>query len=307
MAVVVFGSINMDLVVQASRLPAPGETVGGHGFFTAPGGKGANQAVACARLGAPTRMVGKVGDDVFAATLRDGLQREGIDISAVTAHAGPSGVALIQVDDHAENTIVVVPGANGAVGATDLALLDQALDGASVALLQLEVPLEAVIAAAERARARGVTVVLDPAPARELPAELYRLSDIITPNESEAAALLGFPVTEESITQATTEFHRRGVAQVIIKLGGRGAVWSNGSTAQQIAPFAVQAMDTVAAGDAFNGGLAAALDQGLPPAEAVQWAMAAGACAVTKAGAQPSLPTRAELDAMLLKERSQQP
>src|SRR5258706_13472761 len=169
MSIVIFGSINMDLVVRTPRLPAPGETLIGHTFFTAPGGKGANQAVACARLGSHARMIGRVGDDVFGATLRDSLRNYGVDVIGIGVSAGPSGVAVIAVDDAAENTIVIVAGANGMLGAYDLALLEGALADAKVLLLQLEVPIAAVVGAAQAARQRGVTVMLDPAPARALP------------------------------------------------------------------------------------------------------------------------------------------
>ncbi|HNP85625.1 MAG TPA: ribokinase [Kouleothrix sp.] len=301
MAVVVFGSINMDLVVRAPRLPVPGETLIGHEFFTAPGGKGANQAVACARLGATTRMIGRVGGDVFGSTLRNGLETDGIGTSGVIiAQETSSGVALIEVNDAAENTIVVVPGANGLVGDEDVARLDAALEGASALLLQLEVPLATVVQAAQRARARGVTVLLDPAPAQPLPAELYALADIMTPNETEAAILVGFPLdSPDALKRATEILLARGVGTALIKLGGRGAYWQNREAAEYSPPFRVQAIDTVAAGDAFNGGLATALDAGMPFAEAVRWGMAAGALATTKAGAQPALPTRAELISLL--------
>jgi ribokinase len=300
MAVVVFGSINMDLVARTPRLPAPGETITGHTFFTVPGGKGANQAVAAARLGVPTRMVGRVGQDVFAPTLLASLADAGVDTAGVVETAGPSGVAAIAVDDRAENTIVVVPGANGEVGEADLGRLESALDGARALLLQLEIPLAAVVAAARAARRRGVTVILDPAPARELPADLYALADIITPNETEAELLLGFPVRDEqAAARATHELLERGVGRVVIKMGGRGA-YAADATGGALAPaFAVTPVDTVAAGDAFNGGLAAALSEGLPFAEALRWGLAAGAISVTRAGAQSSMPSRAELLARL--------
>lgn len=301
MAIVVFGSINMDLVVRTPRLPAPGETLTGHAFFTAPGGKGANQAVACARLGAPTRMIGRVGDDVFGAALLAGLHADGIDTSGVIAQAGiSSGTAAIAVNDAAENTIIIVPGANGQVGADDLARLEPALAGARALLLQLEVPLAAVMAAAQLARARGVAVILDPAPAQPLPAELYATCDIITPNEVEAGMLVGFPIDSiEAAARAAAELLARGARTAIIKMGARGAYWHDGSSGGFVPVFKVAAIDTVAAGDAFNGGLAAALDAGLPFAEAVRWGMAAGAISTTRVGAQPSLPTRAEVLALL--------
>lgn len=301
MAIVVFGSINMDLVVRSPRLPLPGETLTGHSFFTAPGGKGANQAVACARLGAPTRMIGRVGDDVFGSTLRDGLRADGVEIERVFVQpAISSGTAVITVNDAAENTIIIVPGANGQVGADDLARLAEVLAGASALLLQLEVPLEAVVAAAQAARARGVPVILDPAPAQELPAELYAATDIITPNEIEAAMLVGFAIDgEASAARAAEQLLARGVRKAVIKLGARGAFWHDGAASGFIPAFKVQAIDTVAAGDAFNGGLAAALDAGLPLAEALRWGMATGALSTTKAGAQPSLPRRHEVLALL--------
>lgn len=300
MSVVVFGSINMDLVVRAPRLPAPGETLTGHTFFTAPGGKGANQAVASGRLGAPTRMVGRVGQDVFAAALRQSLADAGVDTAAVVEAPGPSGVAAIAVDDAAENTIVVVPGANGLVGAEDVARLDAALGGASVLLLQLEVSLDAVVAAARAARRYGATVVLDPAPARVLPPELYHLVDIITPNETEAAILLGLPPgVELDYERAAAELLARGVSRAVIKLGGRGAYAADASGGALHPAFPVTPVDTVAAGDAFNGALAAALSEGRPFAEALRWGLAAGAIAVTRPGAQAAMPSRAELLSLL--------
>ncbi len=296
MSIVVFGSINMDLVVRTPRLPAPGETLTGHTFFTAPGGKGANQAVACARLGAPTRMVGRVGDDLFGEQLRASLRTAGVQDDGVLTAPGPSGVALIAVDDAAENTIVIVPGANGAVGGDDISRLEQALDGARVLLLQLEVPMAMVVAAARAARARGVTVMLDPAPALPLPDELWALTDILTPNESEAAALTGIPVRDEqSAAAAARALLARGVRTVIIKLGARGALVADTDNTRMWPAFTVTPVDTVAAGDAFNGGLATALSEGRSFEEAIRWGLAAGALSVTKPGAQPSMPDRREL------------
>jgi ribokinase len=301
MSIVVFGSINMDLVVQTSRLPQPGETLAGAGFFTAPGGKGANQAVACARLGASTHMVGRLGNDGFGTELRAALLADGVNVTGVaTDDEQPTGVALITVEASGENTIVIVAGANGAVGEAELAQLDGALSGASALLLQLEVPIAAVLAAAQRARQRGVPVILDPAPARPLPPELYQLTDVITPNESEAAALVGFPISNQAdASRAAAVLRERGAGCAIIKMGAQGLVWANGNGAGVVPAFPVQAVDTVAAGDACNAGFAAALDAGLPFAEALRWGAAAGALAVTKAGAQPALPTKAEVVRML--------
>lgn len=290
----------MDLVVRTPRLPAPGETLTGHTFFTAPGGKGANQAVACARLGAPTRMIGRVGDDLFGDQLRMSLRSAGVQDDGVLTTLGPSGVALIAVDDTAENTIVIVPGANGAVSSEDIPRLERALDGARVLLLQLETPLAPVVAAARAARARGVTVLLDPAPALPLPDELYGLADILTPNESEAAALTGIPVhDEQSAAAAARALLERGARTVIIKLGARGALVADATGARLWQAFTVTPVDTVAAGDAFNGGLAVALSEGRPFEEAIRWGLAAGALSVTKPGAQPSMPERKELLAWL--------
>ncbi len=298
MAVVVFGSINMDLVVRTPRLPTAGETLSGGQFFTAPGGKGANQAVAAARLGAPTRMVGRVGGDVFGETLRRGLSDDGVDVASVaTTEEQPSGVALITVDDAGENTIVVVAGANGTLGDDDLARLDDLLSEARVLLLQLEVPLDAVSEAARRAHERGVAVVLDPAPARPLPAELYAATAILTPNAGEAAALVGFELDgDAAIRRAAEVLLERGAGSVVIKLGADGAYYYDGARDAFVPSYQVTAVDTVAAGDAFNGGLAAALHDGRPFEQAVRWGIAAGALAVTKAGAQPALPHR---DALL--------
>jgi ribokinase len=290
----------MDLVVRTPRLPAPGETLIGRTFFTAAGGKGANQAVACARLGAQSRMVGRVGDDVFGATLRQNLRDYGVDDAGISVSAGPSGVAVIAVDDAAENTIVIVAGANGTIGEDDLASLERALAGAKVLLLQLEVPIDAVLAAAQAARRRGVIVILDPAPARQLPAELYAASDIITPNETEAAALVGFAVQDQqSAERAGQVLLDRGVRAAIIKMGSKGVYWIDGARAGFAPAFPVVPVDTVAAGDAFNGGLAAALDASLPLEQALRWGLAAGALSVTKSGAQQSMPSRQELEQLL--------
>ncbi|MBO9326791.1 MAG: ribokinase [Roseiflexus sp.] len=303
MAVVVFGSINMDLVVRTPRLPAPGETLTGYTFFAAPGGKGANQAVACARLGAPTRMVGRVGDDLFGEQLRTSLRSYGVQDDGVLTTPGPSGVALIAVDDTAENTIVIVPGANGAVSSADIPRLEQALDGARTLLLQLEVPIETVVAAARAAHTRGVTVILDPAPALSLPDELYTLADIITPNEHEATTLTGIAVhDDQGAIAAARALIARGARRVALKLGARGALTADAEGEQFWPPFNVTPVDTVAAGDAFNGGLAVALSEGRSFNEAIRWGLAAGALSVTRYGAQPSMPERDEVLTLLAQE-----
>ena len=300
MTVIVFGSINMDLVAHVPHLPAPGETLTGGAFATLPGGKGANQAVACARLGAPTCMVGRVGEDVFGAALLESLKSRGVETSGVCVQPGPSGLALINLDAAGENTIVIIPGANVGVAVTDLIRLGSALDQARLLLLQLEVRLEAVRAAAQLAHDRGIPVILDPAPARPLPEELYRLVDVLTPNEREAAVLAGVPVDgPEAAGRAARLLLRRGPRRVVVKLGGRGAFAVDGESGRYFPAFPVKAVDTVAAGDAFNGGLAAALAEDRPFDEAVRWGMAAGALAVTRPGAQSAMPDRQELLALL--------
>lgn len=306
MSVVVFGSINMDLVARTPHLPARGETITGHEFFTAAGGKGANQAVAAARLHVPTKMVGRVGDDAFGQALRQHLADVGVDTSTILTDAGvSSGVAIIAVDDEAQNNIIIIPGANGRVGQADVERLEDHLAGANVLLLQLEVPLEATLAAARIAHQQGVTVILDPAPALDLPAELYRSSDIITPNEVEAAQLAGFPVkTPDDAARAADVLLSKGTPTVIIKMGASGVFYAarsqDGSRIQDFIPaFQVKAIDTVAAGDAFNGGLATALVEGHDLVTAVRWGAATGALSTTKAGAQPSMPGRSEFNAFL--------
>ena len=305
MSVVVFGSINLDLVARSPRIPVPGETLTGNSFETIPGGKGANQAVAVARLGVPTQLVGRVGGDAFGQTLLQGLQDSGVGCDRVTIDPSThSGVALITVDAASENSIVVIPGANGKVDRSDIDRLQAVLNAdpiPKVLLLQLEIPLPMVIAAAETAQAAGVTVILDPAPARsDLPDALYPLIDIITPNQVEAGQLAGFPVSDfESARAAAIVLRQRGIRTVIVKLGKQGALCLSEAETYQIPSFPVQAIDTVAAGDAFNGGLAAAIATGMAFRQATTQAAAVAALSVTRAGAQPSLPTKAELAAFL--------
>lgn len=302
MGVIVFGSINMDLVLQVPRLPIPGETISGFCFFTAPGGKGANQAVATARLGIHTALVGRVGSDPFGESILLGLKKDHIDVSGIEIDVEhETGVALIAVDDAGENSIVIVPGANGAVGKKDIGRLDPLSHKAQVLLLQLEIPINAVIRAAAVAKAGGLLVVLDPAPACCIPDSLYGLVDIITPNEVEVAELVGFSVdSPEEVARAAQILHKRGVETVIVKLGSRGSYWSHGGRSGFVdAHHDVEVVDTVAAGDAFNGALAVALAEGRPFSKAMKWAMAAGAISTTKSGAQPSMPQRSELFAFL--------
>jgi ribokinase len=297
MSIVILGSINMDLVAHAPRLPRPGESLTGTSFHTTPGGKGANQAVACARLGIMTQMIGRVGEDVFGNALLQNLSLYGVNTQWVSKDkCQPSGVALIAIEESGENNIIVVPGANGTVGQAELDCLEAILPDTQVLLLQLEVPVEVVQEAAQRAHQQGVTVILDPAPAKPLPAELYTFVDIITPNTTEAAILVGFPVeTIEEAGKAAGIFLERGVQHVIIKMGSMGAYVQDHAQKHFYPAIPVKAVDTVAAGDAFNGALGAALSEGKTWDEAMHWALAAGAIAVTRLGAQTAMPDRNEV------------
>jgi len=301
MSITVFGSINMDLVVRTPRLPVKGETISGTDFYTAPGGKGANQAVACSRLGTATKMIGKVGSDIFADELLKSLERNEVDIHGISVDLNaPSGVALIQVDDESNNNIVIVAGANGRNGPAEIQAMIEALKGSEVLLLQLEIPMEMVLQAARVAVEQGVRVILDPAPAKSLPEELYHLVDILTPNEIEASHLVGFPVVDFlSAQKAGRELLARGIKDVVIKLGAQGAFWLNKEIARSIPAYQVEAVDSVAAGDAFNGGLAVGLAEGLSMDEAIRIGMGTAALSTTKPGAQPSMPDRLAVDKLL--------
>ncbi|WP_013324886.1 ribokinase [Gloeothece verrucosa] len=296
MAVIVLGSINIDLVVQVSHLPHKGETVIGNNFFTACGGKGANGAVAIAKLGIPVSMVGQVGGDQFGETLLKGLQSAGVNTQGVIINPDThSGVASIVVDQHGDNTIACAGGANSLVGDAEIQQFKALLPGAKVVSLELGIPLDVVVAAASAASAADCIVILDPAPARnDLPDELYPLIDIITPNEVEASQLVGFPVIDpETATRAALILQQRGVKTVIVTLGSQGALCCSANETFFVPALSVSVVDTVAAGDAFNGGLVAALASGKSLPEAMQWATVAGALSVTQAGAQSSLPDRA--------------
>lgn len=302
--VVVVGSLNMDLVVRAPRIPAPGETLLGGEFHTVPGGKGANQAVAAARLGARVSMVGRLGADDFATQLLANLEADGIDHSAVIQDASTTtGVALIVVADDGQNSIVVASGANMQVTPDDVDAAAETIAAANVLLLQLEIPLDAVQRAAEIAHEHGVPVVLNPAPARDLPADLLSRVDVLIPNESETALLTGLPVdTGAELEAAARALLDRGISTAILTLGARGAMLATGSEVEIIPTFKVQPVDTTAAGDAFVAGFSVALAEGKPVAEAVRWGNAAGALAATRLGAQTSLPRRAELEQLLLQQ-----
>ena len=299
--VAVVGSLNMDLVGRGPRIPRPGETIIGGEFRTVPGGKGANQAVAAARLGGRVSMVGRVGDDAFGAELLDTLDADGVDRTHVKTTPGvPTGVALIMVDEQGQNSILVASGANMRLSPADVDAAQEVIAGADVLLLQLENPLETVIRAAEVARAHEVTVILNPAPARPLPASLLSLVDVLVPNESETEVLTGLPVgSTEEAEVAARSLADQGVGTVILTLGSRGALLLQEGGSQLFPTFEVTPVDTTAAGDAFMGGLGVALAEGKPLAEAIRWGNAAGALATTVMGAQPSLPTREALEELL--------
>lgn len=306
----VVGSINMDLVVQTPRIPVPGETIIGGPFATHPGGKGANQAVAAGRAGASVVMIGCVGDDEFGRELRAGLDEEGLDTTHV--HVAPgvaSGIALIAVDAQGQNTIIVAPGANGALSRDDVRDADPAITAADVLLLQLEVPLPVVEQAARLAHHAGVTVMLNPAPAQPLPPDLLALCDYLTPNETEAEALTGIlPTDWDTAAQAARRLVDMGASSVIVTLGSRGALLLHEGMVQRQPAFTVNVIDTTAAGDAFVGAFATAIGRGLPAPAALQRAAAAGALATTVPGARPSLPRATAIDALIesLKTRGEE-
>ncbi len=293
--IVVVGSTNTDMVVSGAKIPVPGETVCGGSFMMNPGGKGANQAVAVARLSARRRQclfIAKVGDDLFGRDAARRLKREGIDARLVVDKAAASGTALILVDKAGQNCISVALGANGTLSPGDVAPFAPEIERADALLLQLETPLETVLWAARTAHAKGVPVILNPAPAAKLPRALYACLDWITPNETEAELLTGVKVVDlASAQKAARALKRRGVAHVAITLGAQGCY-----AAGRIHPCVkVKAVDTVAAGDTFNGAFAVALAEGKGVDEAVAFAQRAAALAVTRPGAQASVPFRREV------------
>ncbi|MCW3051036.1 MAG: rbsK [Chthonomonadales bacterium] len=301
-SLVVIGSANMDLVVRSAHIAAPGETVLGEAFRQIPGGKGANQAVAAARLGAAVTFVGRVGNDLFGEALRSGMQADSIDTTYLqTDPTEPTGVALIGVDAQGQNAITVASGANFQVSAQDI---DQALPiirRASAILLQLEIPRETVLYATQQAHDAGIPVILNPAPASltdPLPDSLLAQIDVLTPNEYEASALLGLEYQPESDWAAIANLLlTKGVKAVVITLGEDGCLVADSTGSQHIPAIAVNAVDTTAAGDCFTGALSVALAEGRSLEEAAQFAAQAAAISVTRSGAQPSLPTRSEVDA----------
>jgi len=299
--IVVIGSTNTDMVIRATHLPAPGETLLGGSFFMNPGGKGANQAVAAKRLGGDVTFITKTGNDIFGDTALKQFKAEGINTKFMLRDQhNPSGVALITVDDHAENTIVVASGANGTLSPTDLVPAEKLIDNEAIVLVQLEIPLETVQFAASLAAMGGAKLILNPAPAQALPDELLKQVSIITPNETEAEMLSGQTITDlASVQAAALAIRSRGVETVIITLGSKGAWISNATTEVLVEAPLVEAVDTTAAGDVFNGALAVALSEGIPLEEAVAFSCRAAAISVKRLGAQAAAPYRNELNSYL--------
>jgi ribokinase len=302
--IVVVGSINLDLVAAGERVPLPGETLTGRTFSTFHGGKGANQAVAVGRLGYPVSMVGKVGDDSFGPALKSALRKAGVDVRAVGSAKGSSGVALINIGDDGQNNIVVIPGANGKLLPKDIMRFSALLRKAGVLLTQLEIPLITMETIAVFAHKNKIPLMLDPAPACELPKGLLQCATWITPNESETRILCGLHANEP-VTPGTAERYAdlllaRGPKNVVIKMGSQGAFLATaGGTREMIPPFAVKAVDSTAAGDAFNAGFAVSLLSGAAPVQAARYASAVAAISVTRMGAQPSMPSARDVSRFL--------
>jgi ribokinase len=301
--IVVVGSINLDLVAVSERIPSIGETVTGTDFQTHPGGKGANQAVAIARLGYPVHMIGRLGSDSFGDQLRDHLTNVGVNVAAVARSEGPSGVAIIEVSANGDNSIVVVPGANGKVTPEDIDANLAVIQEAGAVLTQLEIPLETVAHLCAVCAREKVPLILDPAPARELPAKLFEQIDWFTPNESEAAFYAAI-ASGKSTTPAeiASLLLAKECGGVILKMGERGAyLASSNGQAETIPALPVRAVDTTAAGDAFNGAFAVGLMLGKSARDSAVFAAATAAISVTRRGAQPSMPTMAEVESAISK------
>jgi ribokinase len=305
MTVCVFGSINIDITAYLDRLPRPGETLHGHDYKLGLGGKGANQAVAARKLGSDVAFIGRIGADDFGKAAERELAAYGVDLSLVRRDPeGATGIAIIKVGEGGENIISIVAGSNFAIDASDVARGRAALETAKVLLLQLEVPLAASLAAAAIVRKAGGIVILDPAPAPKdgLTPEILKAIDIITPNETEAGLILGWqPKSLEDGLKAAKELRARGVATAVVKLGSRGLAVASAEAETILPAFKVHAIDTVAAGDSFNGGLGHALESGMPLLEALRYAAACGALSTTRKGASAAAPTQDEVEAFLVK------
>ncbi len=309
--VVVVGSINIDLVANTQRIPVEGETVQGENFQVHAGGKGANQAVAVARLDYPVSLIGRLGDDAFGTQLREQLSKAGVNVAAVKTSPTSSGVAIIIVAQSGENCIVMTPGANALLTPEDLDAEVEMIRSAGVVLTQLEIPIETVQHLAAICAREGVPLILDPAPAKELPQSLLQNVSWLTPNETEAAFYLGDTVASSGSDVAATSqmLLSKGVQGVVLKLGSRGAYLQSAKGLRHaVSSFAVKAVDTTAAGDAFNGAFAAGLLMRMEPLESARFAAAAAALSVTRSGAQPSMPGLAEVKELLSRgERADAP
>lgn len=300
-SIIVIGSSNTDMVITAPRIPSPGETILGGSFIMAPGGKGANQAVAAARLGAAVTFVARVGADLFGDEALEHYEKDGVDATHIVRDADtPSGIAMIVVDAEGENAIAVASGANMRLTMEDVDRAAGAIASADMILLQLEIPYETNCYVADLAARHGVPVILNPAPAHPLDDAFLRQIRYLTPNETEASLLTGIEVVDDaSSDQAAQALLAHGVGAVVLTLGERGAWWATPDGSGLIPTAQVKAVDTTAAGDAFNGGLAVALARGMDLPEAIRFANHVGALAVTRLGAQPSLPTLAEVEAVM--------
>jgi len=306
--IVVVGSINLDLVASVSHMPGSGETLMGEGFATYPGGKGANQAVAASRLGAEVAMVGHLGNDLFAERLRQGLNEAGVNTEHVRQVDEPSGCAVILVMPHGGNSIVVIPGANSSLRPEHLEEHVELLRSAGVILAQLEIPLETVERLGRLAAQLHIPFVLDPAPAQVLSKTLLETVTWLTPNESETRSILkdlNHPISDDAIDDdalpiVASRILATGVRNIILKLGARGIYLAGEDVPTSFIPtYRVQAVDTTAAGDAFNGGFAYALTQGMEPLDAARFGCAVAAVSVTRVGAQPSMPTLSQVEELL--------
>ena len=297
----VFGSLNVDMTLFVPRFNLPGETLTGTGMSIFTGGKGGNQAVACARLGADVMMIGCLGDDANGRMYYDVLKREGVDVSGMTVCSGvTSGVAFIEVTPDGENRIALSPGANALLSAERARQFEGEIARCGVYMTQLENPLEAIIEGARLAHAHGLKVVPDPAPARELPDEVFHYCDYVTPNETELSILTGMPAdTVDQAVAAARTLIKRGARTVLNKRGAQGVLWVTAEDHELVPGYKVEAVDTTAAGDSFNAGFAVGLSEGMNDRDALRLANAVGALSTTKAGAQPAMPDRARAGALV--------
>lgn len=295
--ILVIGSSNTDMTIKGERLPVPGETVTGGVFYMGPGGKGANQAVAAARLGGDVAFICKVGRDIFGDSALEGYKKEGIDITHAMRSDKASGTALILVDDSGENCISVASGANGDLTPEDIDSVADVIRGAGFLILQLEIPAETVLRAAKIAHEAGVYVILNPAPAKKLPEEVFKYISLMTPNQTEAAFMSGIDVKDEaSLEKAVEVLHGYGVKDFVVTLGSKGSLVLTGGKAEMIPSQKVKAVDATAAGDTFCGGLCVGLSEGLSLTDAARFATKAAAITVQRMGAQASIPTRDEIE-----------